>query len=394
MSRLERVAEPALGRFFVPEAAQPFTRLLRPSLIVGGVGVLAGLIGAWSNPDRFWQAYLLAYSFWLALPLGSLGLVMLHHLAGGRWSNHIRRVGETSAATLPLMALLFLPLLFNLGRIYPWADPTAVHESALLQQKSAYLNAPFFAARAVVYFGVWLLLARLLDRWSHAQDGDAGMDFRARLRRLSAAGMILYVLTATFAAYDWLMSLEPEWFSSIYGLLIIAGHGLAGLALAILGLGALARNAPETRDLWRQTFNDLGNLLLGFVMIWAYFGFSQLLVIWSANIPEEALWYVHRSQHGWLAVGVLLALVQFAGPFLLLLLRAVKRSGTALMGLAVVILLARWLDLFWLIMPAFSPDRVALHWLDGALFIGLGGLWTAFFAWSWRGRAPLARGMR
>jgi hypothetical protein len=315
---------------------------------------------------------------------------MLHHLVGGRWSALVRRLMETGATTLPLMALLFLPLLFGATTLYPWANSEEISHSAILQAKSSYLNLPFFIGRAALYFVVWLALAYFLNRWSLEQDRTGEPHLAGRMRRLSALGMILYMLTATFAAFDWLMSLEPEWFSSIYGLLFIAGQGLAALALAIIGLWFLSRSR-QINDDWTQTFNDLGNLLLAFVMIWAYFAFSQFLIIWSANIPEEAIWYYHRSQGGWLNVGMFLIAFHFAIPFFLLLSRQVKRKSQILSVLAALIFFTRLVDLYWLITPAFFPQGVHIHWLDLVLLIAIGGGWAAVFLRQRAGKSPLPR---
>lgn len=364
-------------------------RYQRPALFVAGGGLLLAIVGFFLDPMQFWRSYLLAFLFWLEIGLGSLGFVMLHHLAGGRWSALIRRIMEMGAMTLPLMALLFLPLLFGLSTLYPWLDAEHVAESALLQQKSAYLNLPFFLVRAVLYFVVWIGLAVLLNRWSAAE--DAGDETAGpRMRRISGIGMLLYAITATFAAYDWMMSLEPEWFSSIYGLLFMAGQGLAALALAIIALRHLGQANARTAA-WTEQFNDLGNFLLGFVMIWAYFAFSQFLIIWSANIPEEALWYYHRSQGGWLEVGLFLIALHFVLPFFLLLSRQIKRKARLLVALAALILVARVVDLFWLIVPAFHPDGIYLHWLDLVLLIAMGAGWYAIFARQWSRQAPVVR---
>ncbi|MBX2999604.1 MAG: hypothetical protein KF893_13890 [Caldilineaceae bacterium] len=208
------------------------------------------------------------------------------------------------------------------------------------------------------------------------------------MRRLSAPGLILYVLTSTFAAYDWMMSLEPEWASSIYGLLVIVGQGLAALALAIIGLRFVGQRYFPNEN-WTQSFNDLGNFMLGFVMIWAYFSFSQFLIIWSANIPEEAVWYYHRMQNGWQIVALFLVGVHFALPFALLLFRRFKRRVDWLAGLAIAIFVVRLVDLYWLIVPAFHPEGIHLHWLDLALWIGMGGGWVLIFLQQWRGKAML-----
>ena len=394
MSELDQLNQPiVLRRESVHSGAKITTlasvkRFQWLGLLLALVGLLGASFGEYINQEQFWQSYLLAYIFWLQLPLGCLGLVMLHHLVGGRWSALIRRLMETGAMTLPLMALLFIPLLFGLTTLYPWANAEHVAQSELLQQKTAWLNLPFFLGRALLYFAVWLTLVLLLNRWSLAQDQTADPTLAQRMRRLSAVGMILYMLTATFAAYDWLMSLEPEWASSIYGLLAIIGQALTALALAIIGLRLLAK-ANDANKEWTKSFNDLGNFMLGFIMIWAYFSFSQFLIIWSANIPEEAIWYAHRSQGGWLNVGIFLVVLQFALPFFLLLSRRVKRQAQWLTVLAVLILCARLVDLFWLIMPAFYPAGFHLHWLDLVLWIGMGGGWSAFFLWQWAGKTPL-----
>lgn len=387
---MSQIDQPILLGNFTP--ALSVKRWQPLALGVGLVGLAGALLGFYLDPAQFWRAYLLAYTFWLELALGCLGLVLLHHLVGGRWSALIRRLMETGAMTLPLLALLWLPLLLGLTTLYPWTDAEHVAHSELLQNKAGYLNLPFFIGRAVLYFAVWLTLAYLLNRWSLAQDQSANQQqaaaLAARLRRLSALGMILFMLTTTFAAYDWLMSLEPEWFSSIYGLMFIIGAAVAGLALAIVGLRLLAGSQLQHK-VWVKSFNDLGNFLLGFVMIWAYFAYSQFLVIWSANIPEEAIWYAHRTQGGWQYAGLVLIGLHFVLPFFLLLSRGMKRKAQWLTILALVILGARVLDLFWLIMPAFYPDGLYLHWLDPLLLLTMGGGWFALFIGLWTGRAPL-----
>jgi hypothetical protein len=372
-----------MNRIDGPDIRRQLKRIQRPSLIIGLAGLVLAVAGAWLDLEQFWRSYLLAYIFWLEIALGCLGLVMLHHLAGGRWSFVIRRLMETGAMTLPLLAVLFIPLLIGLTWLYPWTDPARVAQSELLQHKSVYLNIPFFIIRAVIYFMVWSGLAYLLSRWSLQQDGTGEPGLSSRLRRLSAVGLMLYFVTATFAAFDWLMSLEPEWFSSIYGVLFIVGQALAALALAIIGLSLIARGQPPTASIagstWADLFNDLGNFLLGFVIVWAYISFSQFLVIWSANIPEEAIWYYHRSQGGWQWVGLGLILFHLALPLFLLLSRRVKRQAQWLAGLAVAIMLMRLVDLFWLIVPAFYPDGWHVHWLDVALMMTIGGGWLTIF---------------
>jgi hypothetical protein len=348
------------------------------ALIVGLAGLVISVGGAFFNPEQFWQSYLLAYIFWLQFGLGCLALVMLHHLVGGRWSFVIRRLMEAGAMTLPLLAGLFIPLLLGLTRLYSWANPEYMAHHELLQHKSIYLNIPFFLIRAALYLIVWGGLAYWLHRLSLKQDQTNDANLTLPMRRLSGVGIIIYMLTATFAAYDWLMSLEPEWFSSIYGLVFMVGQALAALALAIIGLSLLAKRQATSSD-WVGYFNDLGNFLLGLVMIWAYVSFSQFLVIWSANLPDEVAWYYHRSQGGWQWLGMLLIAFHFVLPFLLLLSQLVKRKMQLLAIVASLVIGARLADLYWLIMPAFYPNQLHIHWLDLTLIIAIGGGWLALF---------------
>ena len=371
---------------FMSEVA--LERLQRNSLLVGLLAAGLALLGLFLSWTHFWQAYLLAYLFWLEIALGCLGLLLLHHLVGGRWSARIRRVLEAGMMTLPLLALLFLPLLIGLRTLYPWSDPTYSAAHDLVQQKVGWLNIPFFVGRSLLYFAIWLGMAWLLNRWSVAQDRADPERATGALRWFSAPGMILYGVTTTFAAFDWMMSLEPTWYSSIYGLLFIIGQALAALALAIIGVVMLIRPEFAETD-WRKTLNHLGNFLLGFVMIWAYFTFSQFLIIWSANLPEEASWYVHRLQGGWQQVGSFLICFHFVLPFLLLLSRRIKRQAGWLFGLACAIFAIRWLDLFWLTRPAFSPEGVQLGWLDAVLLLAIGAGWLSLFLRRWRSNSSL-----
>jgi hypothetical protein len=370
-------------------------RLQQTGLVIGLVGLALSLAGAFLSREQFWQSYLVAYIFWLQIALGSLAILMVHHLTGGRWGFLIRRILESGAMTLPWLALLAVPFLFGLDKLYIWTNPDLVAASEPLLHKSVYLNIPFFVSRAVVYFIIWTGLAYLLNRWSLSQDRTAEPALTGWMRRLSGPGLILYVLTATFAAYDWLMSLEPAWFSSIYGVLFITGQALATLAFAIIVVRrVLWSNHPslleETSLAWADHFNDLGNLLLGFVMMWAYISFSQYLIIWSANIPEEAIWYYHRSRGGWQWVGLGLILFHFVLPFLLLLSRRAKRKARLLAGLASLIIVMRLVELFWLVAPAFHPQGLYLHWLDVVAPLTLGGFWLTLFFRQLAGKPLLA----
>jgi hypothetical protein len=349
------------------------------SLAVGLIAAVLCTGGALIFPPSFFRAYLSAYIFWIGIPVGCLALLMLHHLVGGRWGFMIQRVLEAAIQTLPLMALLFIPLFFGFSDLYPWARTEVVAADPLLQQKAAYLNIPFFAARTVVYFAVWIVLGRLLVTWSLQQDRTADDTLTLRLQRLSGPGLVLYGLTVSFAAIDWIMSLEPKWYSTIFGMIFMVSFGLAALALAILATRFLASEKPLSQVVLPDRWHDLGNLLLALVMFWAYLNFSQFLLIWSENLAEEIPWYLHRIGGGWEWVAIALMLFQFALPFVLLLSRNTKRNSQTLAVVAGAILFMHWLDTLWMVAPSFYPARFHIHWLDIAALVGVGGLWLAAF---------------
>lgn len=363
-------------------------RTMRAALGAGIVTLALCALGAFFNRGQFFQSYLFAYVFWLGIALGCLGIVMLHNLSGGGWGVEIRGLLEAGMNTMPLMALLFVPLIFGMGDLYEWTHSEAVAKDALLQHKTGYLNLPFFLIRAAIYFALWIGAAMLMTRWS-AQARQLDPAAQARLRGVSGPGLVVYVLTITFASIDWIMSLEPHWYSTIFGVHFLGGHGLAALAFTILFSAILWRDAPEPRHISLARRLDLGNLLLGFVMLWAYFTLSQWLIIWSGNLPEEAVWYTHRSQGGWEWLPRLLVVFHFVVPFLLLLSRRNKQSAALLAAIAAAILFMRLIDVFWFTAPAFRPGDLSLHWMDIAAPIGLGGIWLAGFLWQLQ-RLPAA----
>ena len=349
------------------------------SLAVGLIAAVLCAGGALIFPPAFFRAYLSAYIFWVGIPVGCLALLMLHHLVGGRWGFMIQRVLEAAIQTLPLMALLFIPLFFGLSDLYPWARTEVVAADPLLRQKAAYLNIPFFIARTVGYLAVWIVLGRLLVTWSLQQDRTADDTLTLRLQRLSGPGLVLYGLTVSFAAIDWMMSLEPKWYSTIFGMMFMVSFGLAALALAILATRFLETEKPLAHVASPDRWHDLGNLLLALVMFWAYLSFSQFLLIWSENLAEEIPWYLHRIGGGWEWVAIALILFQFGLPFVLLLSRTTKRNSQILATVAGAILFMHWLDTLWMIAPSFYPAGFHLHWLDIAAAVAIGGLWLAAF---------------
>lgn len=366
-----------MRRFDPPADVKRFGRV---ALVAGVVGLAASVAGGVASPALFFRAYLFGYLFWLEIALGSLAILMISHLTGGAWGAVVRRFLESALGTVPLLALLFLPLLLGTEELYAWARPGALARDESLVHKAAYLNVPFFVARAALYFAVWLLLAHLLLRWSRRYDETADPLILRRLRILSGPGLVGYVLAASFAAIDWIMSLEPHWYSTIFGGLFMVSQGLTGFAFVIFAMALLFEKGRLGEAVAPAHLNDLGNLLLGFVMLWAYFSFSQYLIVWSGNLPEEVPWYLHRFEGVWAVLGLLLVLFHFAVPFLLLLVRDMKRRAGRLKYVAGGLIAVHLLEVYWLVVPSVSPEGPALHWLDFAVPVGLGGIWLAAFA--------------
>lgn len=358
------------------------------ALAVGVVAIVACAAGAFSNPSQFLRSYLWSYVFWIGIPLGCLAILMLQHLTGGRWGVGLRRLLESATRTLPVLALGFVPIALGLGHLYEWADPAAVQGDAILQHKAAYLNVPFFLARTVVYFALWIGLAHLLNRWSGRQDERADPRLGRKLQAISGPGLAAYVLTMSFASVDWVMSLEPHWFSTIFGGLFISGQVLAAMSFCIAVAVVLAREKPLSLIVTPDRLHDMGKLMLTFVMVWAYFAFSQFLIIWAGNLPEEIPWYLRRFHGGWQWVGLALVILHFALPFLLLLSRGQKRNPAALARIAWLVIAMRVMDMYWTTAPAFGGGVVSFHWMDLAAPVGVGGLWLAAFLWQVR-RRPL-----
>lgn len=376
------------GGPFVLTADHPLMRLQGRALLVGVLGLAAAAAGFFMSREHFFRAYLVAYLFWFGVGLGCLGILMIHHVAGGRWSAAIRRLLESGTRTLPLMAVLFLPMILGLHDLYEWARPEAVAHDPILQMKSPYLNVPFFLVRAAIYFGVWLLLTQFLNRWSVQQDTDRDPKLAVRMELLSRGGLVALFLTMTFASVDWAMSLEPHWFSTIYGVIFIGGQLLAALAFVIQIAARLVTRGPLTEVITAKQFHDYGKLLLAFVMLWAYFNFSQLIIIWSGNLPEEIPWYLKRMEGGWQYIGVAIILFHFVLPFVILLSRDIKKRAGVLAGVALFVFLMRIVDMYWLIVPAFSPKVFSLHWIDVVAVLGMGGVWVWCFVWQLQ-RYPL-----
>ncbi len=379
------------------DATQTFAdvdRWQKRALLIGGAALALSMAGAFAQQQEFFRAYLIGYLLWLGVALGCFAILMLHHMVGGGWGFVIRRLLEAGTRTLPVLAILFVPLLLGIHPLYEWSHEQVVAADKILQAKSVYLNIPFFIGRAAAYFAVWIGIAWVLNRWSLEQDRTRDPSIVRRLQLLSGPGLLLYGLTATFASVDWVMSLEPHWFSTIYGLLFIVGQGLSTLSFVVIVAWLLADRAPMKDALGPSHFHDLGNLMLAFVMLWAYMAFSQFLIIWSGNLPEETTWYMNRTRHGWQWVGVFLLVFHWALPFVLLLLRRTKRSGGALARVAAAMIVMRLIDLFWVVTPAFEHKRshFQVHWLDPLPVIGIGGIWLWAYFWQLKKQPLLPQG--
>jgi hypothetical protein len=353
------MSSPAQYQNFAPPAAvkqwqRRAAMVAVPFTLVAAVGWV--LVGS----DEFYQAYLLGYMWVFGLSLGSLALLMTYHTTGGAWGTVIRRPLEAAVRTLWVLAIAFIPILWGAHRLYPWAQPEVVAKSAELQRLTAhYLTLRMFALRAAVYFAVWIALAVWLTRASDRQD-RTNVVLDVPLRRVSGIGLVLYVLSLTWATVDWVMSLSAPWSSTIYGLLYLAGQGLIAISFAVVVLAALVHYEPMKRLVKRDQFLDLGKLLLAFTMLWGWFTLSQWLIIWSGNMPDEISWYLARSSPGWHAFSWFVVLGQFFVPFFILLSRSFKNHSQKLQLLAFYIIFIRYWDLFWYIMPNFANRRG--HW--------------------------------
>ncbi len=350
--------------------------------LVGIAAAVLGLIGCgigWSqHATHFFQSYLVAFLFWISLSLGALGLIMLNHMTAGAWGLVLRRVNEASASTLGLMALLWIPIYLGMEDIFSWVGPEAAHDE-IIQGKAWFLNETGFLIRAVVYFALLLGMWFLLRRYSLAQDKDPKPEQVAGMRRISAPGLLVFALLLTPLSTDWLMSLDPHWYSSIYGAYFIISCAVGAMAFMILMATLLtADGGPMSKVITKYRFHDWGKLQLAFVLVWAYFTVSQLIIIWQGNLPEEILWYKHRSHGDWLTLGMAVAFLHFALPFILLLSRPLKQNRGTLAPVAAMLLVMHWLDYYWQAGPTFH-EHFTLHWLDGATMLAIGGLWLTVF---------------
>ena len=365
-------------------------RVQRRATIMGVVALAVSILGLVRNPAHFWQSYLYGYIFWSGLTLGCLGLFFLHNVAGGNWGVVIRRFIESGLKTLPLVALFVIPILFALTTLYIWTDATYRAEHFSTGHKAAYMNMPFFIIRTVIYFAIWFFSGFRILKMANEHDRTGDPQLFKRIKARSAPALLIFVLTTTYAFVDWIMSLEPDWYSTIYPWLFTVGEVVLTFAFMIALLVLFSKHEPFASFVKPQHYHDLGNLLLAFTMLWAYMGLAQFLIIWAENLPDEIPWYIRRFSGGWGYIAFFIAIFHFCVPFFLLLMRFMKRNPQRLRMLAIWMIAIRIVDVFWFVEPAFRQRALQIYWTDITALIGMGGLWIAYFLRNLKARPLLA----
>lgn len=379
-------------------------RIQRRALLIGVVFGVGTIIGAILEPAQFFRSYLLAFMMWLGVTLGGMALLQMQYLTKGNWGFVIRRQLEAASRLVPLMAIFFIPLAIAMltGHTYPWAIGIGKPGGITTEQAQApkyttgYTSPHGVIARSVVYFLLWFVMEFLLNRWGRWQDerDEPDLPRSRRFQTLSAPGIIIYAFTISLAVTDWVQSLDPTWYSTMYGLIFIDGEALIAMTFFILFTYYLARYKPVSEIMQPLFWHDLGNLTLAMVMLFAYFSFSQWLIIWSGNLPEEIEWYRNRVVNGWGVWIMVIVFAHFAVPFFFLLIKSMKRNARKLIWIALCLFLARYLDLVWYIMPNFPAAeglpafRGSFHysWQDFVIPVSMGGLWISAFCWQLKKR--------
>jgi hypothetical protein len=369
-----------------PDSLNGLQRLGMVAALAGLVLTIGGIV--LDGQVRFFQAYLVAYTFWIGIALGSMALLMVQHLSGGAWGVVIRRPLEAAVRTLPMMAVLFVPIIVGMHDLYHWTHEEAASDP-IISQKAAYLNTEFFIIRQVIYFAIWIGISQMLLKWSAEQDQTGDPALVRKFSVLSGAGLVIYSLTITFAFVDWTMSVNPHWYSTMWGPLHMVGQGLSAMAFAIAIVIMLSQVPPLNRVITSHHLHDLGKLLFAFLMLWAYLSFSQFLIVWSANLSEEIPHYLVRWDHGFQYVSAFMILLHFALPYALLLSRDVKRDFRRLRAVATWVICARIVDYYWHVAPEFHHDGLSLGLLDFTVPVAIGGAFLALFAMNLKSRSLL-----
>jgi hypothetical protein len=372
-----------------PETYGPqLDRVQKRAGFVGVIGFLLCVLIFFRDRDQFFHSYLYAYIYWISIPFGSIAILMLHHLTGGRWGYPLRRILEAGTRTLPLMAVLYIPIWFGMSRLYPWTNPDEIPDDYLHHFKKTYLTPGFFTARTILYFVILFAIIYLLNKWSADQDRTGDPIIHHRLGFMSGPAVVLWAFVVTGAAFDWVMSLEPEWYSTIYGLIFVDVEVLLTLSFVLFVFGRLSKDGPLKDCVRIQDYNDQGNLMFAFLMLWGYLSFDQFLLIYATNLKDEIPWYLTRAFSGWGFVASFLIVFHFFVPFFLLLQRAIKRKLRLLSRVAAFMIVLTMVDVYWLVTPAFDKKGPHLHPMDIFALIGIGGIWVSTFAWQLK-RMPI-----
>ncbi len=358
------------------------------TLVMGIIGLMLSIAAWLIDSEQFYHSYLTSFVFWITIALGGLFFVMLHHLVNANWSVVIRRFGESLMMTIPFMAILFIPIIFGIRELFDWSDAELVASDHLLQGKAGYLNIPFFIIRTLIYFIIWTGLALTLNRLSMKQNISANFEQIKKMRIISALGMILFGFTLTFASFDWLMSLDAHWYSTIFGVYIFSGSFLAMLSLTTFIIIRLQNYGVLTEAITKEHYHDLGKLIFAFIIFWGYMAFSQYFLIWYGNIPEETIWFLHRWEGSWKIVSLIIVFGHFVIPFFVLFPQGAKRNKIVMTIMTLWILLMHWVDIYWLVMPSLHPHEIHPTWINPAAFFGIGGIFLYIF-WRFFTRHPL-----
>jgi hypothetical protein len=353
-------------------------RIERLSGLIGGLGILLCLLGFFVNRAEFLQSYLFGFTYWSGFALGGLGVLLMNNTVGGKWGVTTRRLLEAQMRTLPVVLLLLVPVLIGLPYLYPWANDM-IHHNQVVQHKAPYLNVPFFIMRVLIYFAIWLFWGFRVQKMTDNQDETGDPTLVVRLRQFSAPGLLIFVLTASFAYIDWILSSDAEFFSTVYGAMILIGDALQTFAFTIVVLILCSRRDRFGGRIHSKLLHDLGNMMFAFTIFWAYLSASQLIIVWPANLPQEIGWYLLRTRGFWKVLAWLVGLTMFAVPFLALLSQTRKQNPRRLIRVAYWILVARIIDMFWIVEPTFRTKGFALYWTDFAAFFGVGGIWLYVF---------------
>ncbi|MCK5076101.1 MAG: hypothetical protein KAR38_06975, partial [Calditrichia bacterium] len=356
-------------------------------IIMGGLVLILSALGLFFNSKQFFYSYLVAWVFWVSLGLGALFFVMLNHLTGAVWGIVLRRLTESVMMVLPYMFILAIPIFIGMHELYNWSNAGIVAADPLLQKKAVYLNVPFFVIRTCIYFLVWFLIAKRLYKASISQDQNPGFDKIQKMRRTSGPGMVLFALTTSFAAFDWLMSLDPHWYSTIFGVYVFSGGLLGSLALFTLIGMYFKKKDVLAKTITIEHYHDLAKLILSFTIFWAYMAFSQYFLIWYANIPEETVWFLDRWKNSWKTVSILLIFGHFLLPFVSLIFFNTKRNRKIVVFFAFWMFFFHYVDMYWLIIPTLHHESAQVSWMDLTTFFGIGGIFIALFWKSFTAKA-------